>query len=249
MQVGVPFLVQLLRRNVLQRLGSGPGDAADIRVHPFFRHVIWEDVLARRVEPPIKPQLLNDEDVSQFDTKFTKQTPIDSPDDGMLSDSVNQVFMTESACVFLSPEPRFDCLKLQGFTYVAPSVLEELHRPMVIKARSPRKITNSPRTPFSPVSKRPQPHFGFSPSPLVTSSGGGSGRMNGGVVPSSPDEQMDTTSGPPLAPTVVSAPPPRSPAIPTRSKVPPPPRPKARGDNAVPSLPRRLLGYLGGPFR
>ncbi|KAL3242026.1 hypothetical protein MRX96_021559 [Rhipicephalus microplus] len=196
------LLRKLLRRNVLQRLGSGPGDAADIRVHPFFRHVIWEDVLARRVEPPIKPQLLNDEDVSQFDTKFTKQTPIDSPDDGMLSDSVNQVFM--------------------GFT---------------------------PRTPFSPVSKRPQPHFGFSPSPLVTSSGGGSGRMNGGVVPSSPDEQMDTTSGPPLAPTVVSAPPPRSPAIPTRSKVPPPPRPKARGDNAVPSLPRRLLGYLGGPFR
>ncbi|KAL1427434.1 hypothetical protein MTO96_017392 [Rhipicephalus appendiculatus] len=81
-----------------------------------------------------------------------------------------------------------------------PSVLEELHRPMVIKARSPRKITNSPRTPFSPVSKRPQPHFGFSPSPLVTSSSGGSGRTNGGVVPSSPDEQMDTTSGPPLAP-------------------------------------------------
>uniref|UniRef100_A0A224Z4Q0 p70 ribosomal S6 kinase n=1 Tax=Rhipicephalus zambeziensis TaxID=60191 RepID=A0A224Z4Q0_9ACAR len=124
----------------------------------------------------------------------------------MLSDSVNQVFV--------------------GFTYVAPSVLEELHRPMVIKARSPRKITNSPRTPFSPVSKRPQPHFGFSPSPLVTSSSGGSGRTNGGVVPSSPDEQMDTTSGPPLAPAVVSAPPPRSPAIPTRSKVPPPPRPK-----------------------
>ncbi|KAL1427436.1 hypothetical protein MTO96_017393 [Rhipicephalus appendiculatus] len=50
--------------------------------------------------PPIKPQLLSDEDVSQFDTKFTKQTPIDSPDDGMLSDSVNQVFV--------------------GFTYVAP---------------------------------------------------------------------------------------------------------------------------------
>ncbi|XP_075542881.1 ribosomal protein S6 kinase beta-1-like isoform X1 [Dermacentor variabilis] len=200
------LLRKLLRRNVLQRLGSGPNDARDIKAHPFFRHVNWEDVLARRVEPPIKPQLLNDEDVSQFDTKFTKQTPIDSPDDGMLSDSVNQVFV--------------------GFTYVAPSVLEELHRPMVIKARSPRKLTNSPRTPFSPVSKRPQPHFGFSPSPLVTGSSGVSGRPNGGVVPSSPDEQMDTTSGPALAPVVVSAPPPRSPAIPTRSKVPPPPRPK-----------------------
>lgn len=28
---------------------------------------------------------------------------------------------------------------LQGFTYVAPSVLEEMHRPQVVKARSPRK--------------------------------------------------------------------------------------------------------------
>lgn len=36
----------------------------------------------------------NDEtDVSLFDSKFTKQTPIDSPTDGsMLSSSANQVF-------------------------------------------------------------------------------------------------------------------------------------------------------------
>lgn len=32
-------------------------------------------------------------DVSQFDTKFTKQIPVDSPDDNMLSESANQVFM------------------------------------------------------------------------------------------------------------------------------------------------------------
>lgn len=199
------MLRKLLRRNVLQRLGSGPGDARDIKSHPFFKNIVWEDVLARRNEPPIRPQLLNDEDVSQFDTKFTKQTPIDSPDDGsMLSDSVNQVFV--------------------GFTYVAPSVLEELHRPMVIKARSPRKLTNSPRAPFSPVSKRPPPHFGFSPSPLVTG-----GRPNGSaaLLPSSLDEQMDTTAPvlaspqPAAPPTGLEQHPPRSPAIPTRSKGPP----------------------------
>lgn len=32
-------------------------------------------------------------DVSQFDTKFTRQTPVDSPDDGLLSDSANQLFL------------------------------------------------------------------------------------------------------------------------------------------------------------
>lgn len=38
------------------------------------------------------------EDVSLFDTRFTKQPAIDSPDDARLSESMNQVF--------------------QGFTYV-----------------------------------------------------------------------------------------------------------------------------------
>ena len=37
-----------------------------------------------------------DEDVSQFDTKFTKQTPVDSPDDSVLSESANQVFKVSS---------------------------------------------------------------------------------------------------------------------------------------------------------
>jgi len=32
-------------------------------------------------------------DVSQFDTKFTRQTPVDSPDDSQLSDSANQLFL------------------------------------------------------------------------------------------------------------------------------------------------------------
>ena len=31
-------------------------------------------------------------DVSQFDSKFTHQTPVDSPDDNHLSESVDQVF-------------------------------------------------------------------------------------------------------------------------------------------------------------
>lgn len=30
--------------------------------------------------------------MSQFDSKFTKQTPVDSPDDTMLSESANKIF-------------------------------------------------------------------------------------------------------------------------------------------------------------
>ncbi|GLH14637.1 Serine/threonine-protein kinase Warts, partial [Gryllus bimaculatus] len=125
---------KLLKRQMSQRLGSGPGDGAMIKMHSFFRHICWADVVARKLEPPFKPCLSSDDDVSQFDTKFTKQTPIDSPDESTLSESANLVF--------------------QGFTYVAPSVLEEMYKPpRIVKARSPRKsafsTTPSLRNPFS----------------------------------------------------------------------------------------------------
>lgn len=36
------------------------------------------------------------DDVSQFDSKFTSQTPVDSPDDSTLSESANQVFLVSN---------------------------------------------------------------------------------------------------------------------------------------------------------
>ncbi|XP_057378369.1 ribosomal protein S6 kinase beta-2-like [Daphnia carinata] len=110
---------RLLKRGVVSRLGSTVADGEPVRMHPFFKAIDWNEVACRRLDPPFKPCLASADDVSQFDTRFTKQTPIDSPDDSTLSESANMVF--------------------HGFTYVAPSVLEEMHRPQVIKARSPRK--------------------------------------------------------------------------------------------------------------
>nr|XP_036859944.1 ribosomal protein S6 kinase beta-1-like [Manis javanica] len=87
------FSPKLLKRNAASRLGAGPGDAGEVQAHPFFRHINWEELLARKVEPPFKPLLQSEEDVSQFDSKFTRQTPVDSPDDSTLSESANQVFL------------------------------------------------------------------------------------------------------------------------------------------------------------
>ncbi|XP_051541960.1 ribosomal protein S6 kinase beta-1 isoform X1 [Myxocyprinus asiaticus] len=127
------LLKRLLKRNASVRLGAGPGDAVDIQAHSFFRHVNWDDLLAFKVEPPFKPFLQSADDVSQFDSKFTSQTPVDSPDDSTLSESASQVFL--------------------GFTYVAPSVLENIKDKFTFepKSRSPRKLLGSPRTPVSPV--------------------------------------------------------------------------------------------------
>ncbi|KAF6715336.1 Ribosomal protein S6 kinase beta-1 [Oryzias melastigma] len=127
------LLKKLLKRSASSRLGGGPGDAAEVQVHPFFRHINWDDLLARKVEPPFKPFLQSADDVSQFDSKFTSQTPVDSPDDSTLSESANQVFL--------------------GFTYVAPSVLENVKERFSFepKLRSPRKFPGSSRTLLSPL--------------------------------------------------------------------------------------------------
>ncbi|XP_049569584.1 ribosomal protein S6 kinase beta-2 isoform X3 [Orcinus orca] len=136
---------KFLKRNPSQRIGGGPGDAADVQRHPFFRHVNWDDLLARRVDPPFRPSLQSEEDVSQFDSHFTRQTPVDSPDDTALSESANQAFL--------------------GFTYVAPSVLDSIKEGFSLqpKLRSPRRLNGSPWTPISPL--KFSPFEGFRPSP------------------------------------------------------------------------------------
>ncbi|GAB1860925.1 Ribosomal protein S6 kinase [Camponotus japonicus] len=134
------LLRKLLKRPVAQRLGSGSLDGEQVKAHKFFKHINWDDVISRKLEPPFKPILASEDDVSQFDKKFTASAPIDSPVECTLSESANRVF--------------------QGFTYVAPSILEDVYsqqsrylttvsQPRVIKARSPRKATSrgfSPRT-------------------------------------------------------------------------------------------------------
>ena len=74
-------------------MGTVDGASA-IKGHSFFKNVNWEDVLAKRVTPPVPESMLkkNQDDTSNFDNKFTKQTPVDSPDDSLLSESANEVF-------------------------------------------------------------------------------------------------------------------------------------------------------------
>nr|XP_023994240.1 ribosomal protein S6 kinase beta-2-like isoform X3 [Salvelinus alpinus] len=94
------MIKKLLKKSPLQRLGSSAADCKDIQKHPFFRHINWDDLLNKRCEPPYKPCLQSDEDVSQFDTRFTKQTPVDSPDDSTISHQHEHAFTSSQV---LSP--------------------------------------------------------------------------------------------------------------------------------------------------
>uniref|UniRef100_A0A1I7SZ61 Ribosomal protein S6 kinase n=1 Tax=Caenorhabditis tropicalis TaxID=1561998 RepID=A0A1I7SZ61_9PELO len=102
------LIKKLLKRHVDTRLGAGASDAEEIKAHPFFRQQDWNLVYARQLEAPFKPEIENEEDVSLFDTRFTKMTPVDSPCETNFSLNGDNPFV--------------------GFTYVAPSVLEMMNK-------------------------------------------------------------------------------------------------------------------------
>lgn len=65
----VSLLQRLLTRDPTRRLGAGPNDAEEVKAHPFFRGVNWDDLLHKRVTPPFLPTLKNASDTTWFDTE------------------------------------------------------------------------------------------------------------------------------------------------------------------------------------
>lgn len=61
------------------------------------------------------------EDVSQFDSKFTSQTPVDSPDDSTLSESANQAFLVTSQATI--PHLLFVLLSLETIWNMEPCLV------------------------------------------------------------------------------------------------------------------------------
>ncbi len=50
---------QLLTRDPNRRLGSGKTDAEEIKRHPFFKDVNFDDVLNKRIPPPYFPTIVS----------------------------------------------------------------------------------------------------------------------------------------------------------------------------------------------
>jgi serum/glucocorticoid-regulated kinase 2 len=85
------ILSGLLTRDPTQRLGVSGADA--IKRHPFFAEIDWALLLAKKVQPPFKPSVLSPVDVSNFDTVFTAEAPLDSVVEGsQLSKTVQDQF-------------------------------------------------------------------------------------------------------------------------------------------------------------
>lgn len=69
----VDLLNCVLVKDPRKRLGSVSAD--DIKRHPFFKTINWDDLAARRVPAPFKPKILSELDVSNFAEEFTSMVP------------------------------------------------------------------------------------------------------------------------------------------------------------------------------
>lgn len=87
------ILILLLNRDPSRRLGTH--GAADIKNHEFFsKHIDWNQLMAKKVQPPFKPAVASAVDTSNFDPEFTSEQPVDSvvDDSHMLSATVQEQF-------------------------------------------------------------------------------------------------------------------------------------------------------------
>jgi serum/glucocorticoid-regulated kinase 2 len=92
------LLSTLLDRDPLKRLGAN--GAEEIKKHPFFASLNWDQLFRKMITPPFRPNVASASDTSNFSDEFTSERPMDSFTEGatVLSASVQNQF--------------------QGFTYV-----------------------------------------------------------------------------------------------------------------------------------
>ena len=98
---------KLLTFNPEERLGSGTEGGDNVKNHPFFKDVDWDDVWAKKINPPFVPQLKSESDLKYFDSSFTDE-------------SIGSLLGKNSL------RDRGLSNEYSGFSYLAPSVNKEL---------------------------------------------------------------------------------------------------------------------------
>uniref|UniRef100_UPI003AADB8FF ribosomal protein S6 kinase alpha-5 isoform X4 n=1 Tax=Centroberyx gerrardi TaxID=166262 RepID=UPI003AADB8FF len=95
------LIQRLLIKDPKKRLGSGPNGAENVKKHPFYQKINWEDLAAKKVPAPFKPVIRDELDVSNFADEFTEMDPTYSP--AALPQHCDRIF--------------------QGYSFMAPSIL------------------------------------------------------------------------------------------------------------------------------
>ncbi|KAG0211253.1 hypothetical protein BGX33_004432 [Mortierella sp. NVP41] len=89
-QDAASIITGLLERNPDHRLGSQ--GAHFVKEHPYFDSIDWDVAMKRQLPCPYIPDLISEEDLSNFDDAFLTMTPRLSPGNHTLSNSIQNCF-------------------------------------------------------------------------------------------------------------------------------------------------------------
>ncbi|XP_041132635.1 LOW QUALITY PROTEIN: ribosomal protein S6 kinase alpha-5-like [Polyodon spathula] len=92
---------RLLMKDPKKRLGSGPSGSDEVKNHPFYQKINWDELASKKVSAPFKPVIRDELDVSNFAEEFTEMDPTYSP--AALPQNSDRIF--------------------QGYSFIAPSIL------------------------------------------------------------------------------------------------------------------------------
>uniref|UniRef100_A0A8C5XDJ3 Protein kinase C n=1 Tax=Microcebus murinus TaxID=30608 RepID=A0A8C5XDJ3_MICMU len=95
------LLVKLFVREPEKRLGV----RGDIRQHPLFREINWEELERKEIDPPFRPKVKSPYDCSNFDKEFLNEKPRLSFADRALINSMDQNMFRNFSFVNPGMEP------------------------------------------------------------------------------------------------------------------------------------------------
>ncbi len=102
--------------------GGGPTDALEVRSHPFFSSVNWDDLLRKNIPAPFIPKIQSETDVSNFSDEFTNMEAVDTP--GVVPQGAEMVkthfFGNGRGHVFTLT---FLSQAFKGYSFISPSIL------------------------------------------------------------------------------------------------------------------------------
>jgi serine/threonine protein kinase len=68
------LLTKLLERDPSKRLGCSQAGAVELKSHPFFADLNWDDIKNKAHQTEYKPKVKSAEDTSCIDKLFTKES-------------------------------------------------------------------------------------------------------------------------------------------------------------------------------
>jgi protein-serine/threonine kinase len=118
---GRAFVKGLLNRNPAHRLGA-KNDAEELMAHPFFSDIDWNALSQKLTQPPFKPKLKDQYDVSNFDPEFTNALSTGPEASSLNARAAALASNHNTDSTPLSPTMQN---QFKGFTFVDESSLEQ----------------------------------------------------------------------------------------------------------------------------